>query len=115
MRRRSCSMTRMWMLASRMLAAAKYPQCRSGVRVADALPGAGEGLRQFVDGFVGHAKAVKVGDGLDTGTTMGPLANARRIAAMEAFIGDAVQHGATRAAPAATVSATRATSSSRRC
>lgn len=49
----------------------------------------------FVDRFVGYAKAVKVGDGLAQGTTMGPLANPRRVAAMEGFIADAVQHGAT--------------------
>ena len=49
---------------------------------------------QFVDQFVGHAKQVKVGDGLEKGTTMGPLANTRRVTAMESFIADAVQHGA---------------------
>jgi succinate-semialdehyde dehydrogenase/glutarate-semialdehyde dehydrogenase len=49
---------------------------------------------QFVDRFVGYAKAVKVGPGLTPGTTMGPLANTRRVAAMEGFIADAVQHGA---------------------
>jgi succinate-semialdehyde dehydrogenase/glutarate-semialdehyde dehydrogenase len=49
----------------------------------------------FVDKFVGHAKAMKVGDGQDKATTMGPLANPRRIVAMEGFIGDAVKHGAT--------------------
>jgi succinate-semialdehyde dehydrogenase/glutarate-semialdehyde dehydrogenase len=48
---------------------------------------------QFVTKFVGHAKAVTVGDGLDKATTMGPLANPRRITAMESFIGDAVKHG----------------------
>jgi succinate-semialdehyde dehydrogenase/glutarate-semialdehyde dehydrogenase len=50
---------------------------------------------QFVDSFVGHAKALKVGDGLEAATNMGPMANARRIAAMEGFIGDAAQKGAT--------------------
>jgi succinate-semialdehyde dehydrogenase/glutarate-semialdehyde dehydrogenase len=48
---------------------------------------------QFVERFVGYAKKVKVGSGLEAGTTMGPLANSRRIAAMETLIGDAVQHG----------------------
>ncbi|HUZ63391.1 MAG TPA: NAD-dependent succinate-semialdehyde dehydrogenase [Acetobacteraceae bacterium] len=48
----------------------------------------------FVDKFVKAAKAIKVGDGLVEGTTMGPLANARRVQAMEGFIGDAVQKGA---------------------
>ena len=50
---------------------------------------------RFVEQFVGHAKAVKVGDGMDSSTNMGPMANPRRIAAMEAFIGDAAQKGAT--------------------
>jgi succinate-semialdehyde dehydrogenase/glutarate-semialdehyde dehydrogenase len=50
---------------------------------------------QFVDSFVGHAKALRVGDGMDASTNMGPMANPRRIAAMEMFIGDASQKGAT--------------------
>lgn len=49
---------------------------------------------EFVDAFVTVAKAVKVGNGLEQGTTMGPLANERRIPAMEALIGDARQQGA---------------------
>ena len=49
---------------------------------------------QFVDRFVAVAKAVKVGDGLAEGTTMGPLANERRVPAIESLIQDAVQHGA---------------------
>jgi succinate-semialdehyde dehydrogenase/glutarate-semialdehyde dehydrogenase len=48
----------------------------------------------FVDKFVAAAKAVKVGSGLDKETRMGPLAHARRIEAMEAFVGDAVARGA---------------------
>ncbi|MBS0642753.1 MAG: NAD-dependent succinate-semialdehyde dehydrogenase [Acetobacteraceae bacterium] len=49
---------------------------------------------QFVEGFLEQTKRVKVGDGLESGTSMGPLANTRRIAAMEGFIGDAQQKGA---------------------
>lgn len=49
---------------------------------------------EFVDRFVTYAKKVKVGNGLESGTTMGPLANARRITAMETLIGDAVKRGA---------------------
>ncbi|MCW3476125.1 NAD-dependent succinate-semialdehyde dehydrogenase [Limobrevibacterium gyesilva] len=48
----------------------------------------------FVEKFVGFAEKVKVGDGLEPGTTMGPMANPRRVAAMETYIGDAVQKGA---------------------
>jgi succinate-semialdehyde dehydrogenase/glutarate-semialdehyde dehydrogenase len=47
---------------------------------------------RFVEGFVRHAKSVKVGDGLDAETTMGLMANPRRIAAMAGFLGDAVQY-----------------------
>ncbi len=49
---------------------------------------------EFVGRFVQAAEAIKVGDGLERGTTMGPLANDRRVQAMEGFIADAVQRGA---------------------
>ena len=49
----------------------------------------------FVGRFVKAAEALKVGDGLEAGTTMGPLANDRRITAMEGLIADAVQRGGT--------------------
>jgi len=49
---------------------------------------------QFVDSFTSYAKALKVGNGMDEGTQMGPLANDRRIPAMEALVADAVQKGA---------------------
>jgi succinate-semialdehyde dehydrogenase/glutarate-semialdehyde dehydrogenase len=48
----------------------------------------------FVEKFVKAAKSVKVGDGLDKETRMGPLANARRVEAMERFITDAKAKGA---------------------
>jgi succinate-semialdehyde dehydrogenase / glutarate-semialdehyde dehydrogenase len=48
----------------------------------------------FVEKFVKAAKGLKVGDGLDKETRMGPLANARRIEAMERFITDAKAKGA---------------------
>jgi len=49
---------------------------------------------EFVGKFVNAAKAIKVGDGLDEKSRMGPLAHARRLDAMEAFVGDAVAKGA---------------------
>jgi succinate-semialdehyde dehydrogenase/glutarate-semialdehyde dehydrogenase len=49
---------------------------------------------KFVDGFVEAAKAIKVGDGFAEGVTMGPLAHARRLEAMEAITADAVSRGA---------------------
>ena len=48
----------------------------------------------FVDKFVAAAKAIKVGNGQDPATEMGPLANPRRIPALEGMIQDAVQRGA---------------------
>ena len=50
---------------------------------------------KFVDKFTAAAKAIKVGDGLDPSTKMGPLVSSRRIDAMEAFVTDATQKGAT--------------------
>jgi succinate-semialdehyde dehydrogenase/glutarate-semialdehyde dehydrogenase len=50
---------------------------------------------KFVDGFAKRAKAMKVGDGLDEATQMGPLAHPRRIEAMERLLGDAAEHQAT--------------------
>jgi succinate-semialdehyde dehydrogenase/glutarate-semialdehyde dehydrogenase len=50
---------------------------------------------EFVDRFVTQAKGLKVGDGMDKDTRMGPLANARRLDAVEGFVADAVGKGAT--------------------
>jgi len=50
---------------------------------------------EFVGKFTEGVKAARIGDGMESGTQMGPMANERRIVAMEAFIGDAVQKGAT--------------------
>jgi succinate-semialdehyde dehydrogenase/glutarate-semialdehyde dehydrogenase len=49
----------------------------------------------FLEKFIAKAESLKLGDGLADGTTMGPLANPRRVAAMEAFVADAVSKGAT--------------------
>ncbi|KVF77224.1 NAD-dependent succinate-semialdehyde dehydrogenase [Burkholderia sp. FL-7-2-10-S1-D7] len=54
--------------------------------------------REVYDEFVGHfvraAKALKVGNGMDAGTQVGPLANPRQLAKMEELIADAVERGA---------------------
>jgi succinate-semialdehyde dehydrogenase/glutarate-semialdehyde dehydrogenase len=49
---------------------------------------------EFVDRFVAATKAVRVGNGLDPETEMGPLANARRVAAVEELVTEAVKVGA---------------------
>jgi succinate-semialdehyde dehydrogenase/glutarate-semialdehyde dehydrogenase len=48
---------------------------------------------RFVARFTEYAKSVKVGDGMEKGITMGPMANARRIDAMEGFVRDAKDRG----------------------
>jgi succinate-semialdehyde dehydrogenase/glutarate-semialdehyde dehydrogenase len=48
----------------------------------------------FVEKFTASAKKLKVGEGFDKDTRMGPLANTRRVDAMESFVADAVQKGA---------------------
>jgi acyl-CoA reductase-like NAD-dependent aldehyde dehydrogenase len=50
---------------------------------------------RFVARFVAKVGKVKVGDGLAADTRMGPLAQARRVAAVAGFIDDAHQRGAT--------------------
>ncbi|MBV8792813.1 MAG: NAD-dependent succinate-semialdehyde dehydrogenase [Pseudolabrys sp.] len=48
---------------------------------------------KFVARFVEYAKNIKLGDGLEKGTTMGPLANPRRLDAMESIVNDAKSRG----------------------
>ena len=48
---------------------------------------------RFLARFTEYAKAIKVGDGLEKGVTMGPMANSRRIDTMEAFVNDAKDRG----------------------
>jgi succinate-semialdehyde dehydrogenase/glutarate-semialdehyde dehydrogenase len=80
--------------ASKLLAGAKYRNagqvCVSPTRllVQEKI------YDRFVEGFVQHSKAVKVGDGLAKDTVMGPTANPRRIDAMQTLIADATKHGA---------------------
>jgi succinate-semialdehyde dehydrogenase/glutarate-semialdehyde dehydrogenase len=49
---------------------------------------------QFVAKFTAAIDKIRVGDGLDPATTMGPLANPRRVQALESLVGDAREHGA---------------------
>lgn len=48
----------------------------------------------FVENFTEKAAALRIGNGLDAGITMGPLANARRVQAMEDLTADAIAKGA---------------------
>jgi succinate-semialdehyde dehydrogenase/glutarate-semialdehyde dehydrogenase len=51
--------------------------------------------QKFTAALVNHAKQIKVGAGLDPTSTMGPLANARRLKAVGELVTDAVSKGAT--------------------
>jgi succinate-semialdehyde dehydrogenase / glutarate-semialdehyde dehydrogenase len=81
-------------MAVKLLAAAKFRNagqvCVSPTRflVHESL------YSRFVDGFVTAAKAIKVGDGMEAGTRMGPLANSRRLEAMQVLLDDATSKGA---------------------
>ena len=50
--------------------------------------------KEFAQALAKHAQGLKVGDGLNEGTQMGPLANPRRVAVMADFLQDAVARGA---------------------
>src|SRR6516162_65839 len=52
-----------------------------------------DAYKKFLARFSDYAKAIKLGDGLEKGITMGPMANARRIDAMESFVADARARG----------------------
>jgi succinate-semialdehyde dehydrogenase/glutarate-semialdehyde dehydrogenase len=48
---------------------------------------------KFLARFSEYAKGIKLGDGLEKGITMGPLANPRRLDAMDSFVADAKSRG----------------------
>ena len=48
---------------------------------------------KFLARFTEYAKGLKMGDGLEKGITLGPLANPRRLDAMETFVNDAKARG----------------------
>jgi succinate-semialdehyde dehydrogenase/glutarate-semialdehyde dehydrogenase len=80
--------------AVRLLAAAKFRNagqvCVSPTRfmVHEQI------YEEFVERFIAAAEAVIVGNGLDETTQMGPLANLRRVEAIESLVSDAVQQRA---------------------
>jgi succinate-semialdehyde dehydrogenase/glutarate-semialdehyde dehydrogenase len=49
--------------------------------------------KKFVARFTEYANGLKLGDGLEKGITMGPLANPRRLDAMESIVQDAKSRG----------------------
>ena len=49
----------------------------------------------FAEKFVAATEALRVGDGLDPATQVGPLANERQVEKVSGLVADAVKHGAT--------------------
>jgi succinate-semialdehyde dehydrogenase/glutarate-semialdehyde dehydrogenase len=49
--------------------------------------------RKFVARFAEYAGNLRLGDGMDSTSTMGPLANSRRLDAMDAIVADSKTHG----------------------
>jgi succinate-semialdehyde dehydrogenase/glutarate-semialdehyde dehydrogenase len=81
-------------LAAKMLGSAKFRNCGQ-VCVSPTRFLVHESIYpRFVDCFVAVVSGIKVGDGMAADTRMGPLANARRVAAMESLIADATAKGA---------------------
>lgn len=82
--------------ASKMLSAAKFRNagqvCVSPTRflVQEKV------YDSFVEKFLDGVAKVKVGNGMESGTTMGPLANTRRVRAIESYVDDALKAGAER-------------------
>lgn len=80
--------------AAKLLAGSKYRNagqvCVSPTRflVQDAV------YDEFLDTFLGHVRAIKVGDGSVDGTAMGPLVNERRLQAVDRLVQEAVDGGA---------------------
>lgn len=82
-------------LATRVLAMAKFRNagqvCVSPTRILVQ-----RGVYEaFIERFVGLTREIKVGSGLESTTTMGPVANERRIPALKALVEDATAGGAT--------------------
>jgi len=48
---------------------------------------------RFLERFSAYAKGLRLGNGLEASTTMGPLANPRRLDAMDMFVKDALEQG----------------------
>ena len=80
--------------AAKIMVAAKYRNAGQ-ICVAPTRFLVHEGVvDHFTERFVEGAKAIRVGNGMDAGVEMGPLANERRIPALEAMINDATTRNA---------------------
>jgi succinate-semialdehyde dehydrogenase/glutarate-semialdehyde dehydrogenase len=52
-----------------------------------------DSYKKFLARFTEYANGLKLGDGLEKGITLGPLANSRRLDAMDTFVNDAKDRG----------------------
>ncbi len=73
-------------IAARMLATSKYRNAGQVCIAPTRFLIQEKVYDSFVDKFINASNQVHVGDGLEAGTTMGPLAHDRRLQAMEGFI-----------------------------
>ncbi len=80
--------------AAKLLAAAKFRNggqvCISPTRFLVEQ----SAYEEFTNHFVAAVRAIRVGNGFNEGVTMGPLANGRRLEAMERLVADARDRGA---------------------
>jgi len=81
-------------VALRVLAARKFRNAGQACTAPTRFLVQRDVYQNFLARFVAAAEALKVGDGSDPATDIGPLANPRRIAALEGFVSDAVEKGA---------------------
>jgi len=81
--------------AAEMLSALKFTNagqvCVSPTRFFVEAPA----FDRFMAKFIACTRGIKVGDGLQADSKMGPLAHERRLAVMSELVGDAVERGAT--------------------
>jgi len=80
--------------AARVLARAKYYNAGQVCIAPTRLLVHRAVFDRFVAAFESEVKAIKTGYGLDPDVTMGPLANERRLVAMQEFVDDAAEHSA---------------------
>lgn len=80
--------------AADKIAAAKYRNAGQACIAPTRIYVHASVFERFVERFVENARKIKVGPGFDSGVGMGPLANGRRLIAVESLVNDAVERGA---------------------
>ncbi len=80
--------------AARLLAAHKFRNAGQACLAPSRFIVHQDVLEPFTQAFVECASSLRVGDGMDPATTMGPLANARRVQSVSELVLDARRRGA---------------------